>query len=109
VAPTSLGAGGLRNDRGLLSLGIENAPILSLLAHLQICKFVKAYAHRPVILEAVAASSSASSEATDGPTGVAASILLVGGFLGPALLFRGLLFFAVRLGLDFFAFRFLVM
>src|SRR5262249_27008878 len=33
-------------------------------------KFVKAYAHRPVNLEAVAASSSASSEATDGPTGV---------------------------------------
>jgi hypothetical protein len=69
--PRPLGAGGLRNDRGLLSLlGIESAPILSLLAHLQICKFVKAYAHRPVILEAVAASSSASSEATDGPTGV---------------------------------------
>jgi hypothetical protein len=36
----------------------------------QICKFVKAYAHNPVNLDAVAASSSASSEATDGPTGV---------------------------------------
>jgi hypothetical protein len=63
-----------------------------------------------VILEAVAASSSASSEATDGPTGVGASILLVGGFLGLlALVFCGLLFFAVRLRLilDFFAFRFL--
>jgi hypothetical protein len=34
----------------------------------------------------------------------------VGGFLGfLALLFCGLLFFAVRLDLDFFAFRFLAM
>jgi hypothetical protein len=48
-------------------------------------------------LDAVAASSSASSDATDGPTGVGASTLLVGGFLGLlALLFCGLLFFAVR-------------
>jgi hypothetical protein len=71
VAPTSLGAGGLRNDRGLLSfLGIERSPIIALLPDLQICKFVKAYAHNPVNLDAVAASSSASSEATDGPTGV---------------------------------------
>jgi hypothetical protein len=52
-----------------------------------------------------AARSIASSEATD----VRASTLLVGGFL--ALLFCGLLFFAVRLRLilDFFAFRFLAM
>jgi hypothetical protein len=52
-----------------------------------------------------AARSIASSEATD----VRASTLLVGGFL--ALLFCGLLFFAVRsrLILDFFAFRFLAM
>ena len=63
--------------------------------------------HRPVILEAVAASSSASSEATDGSTGVRASTLLAGGFLGLALLFCDLLFFAVslRLILDFFAVR----
>jgi hypothetical protein len=52
--------------------------------------------------------SSASSEAT----GVRTSTLLVGGFLGVlALLFCGLLFFFVRLGLilGFFAFRFLAM
>jgi hypothetical protein len=97
-------------DRGLLSfLGIESGPIIALLPDLQICKFVKPYAHRRVNLEAVAASSSASSEATDGPTGVGASTLLVGGFLGVlALLFCGLLFFTARLRLIF-AFRFLAM
>jgi hypothetical protein len=55
-----------------------------------------------------AARSSASSEAK----GVKASTLLVGGVLDfLALLFCGLLFFAVRLRLilDFFAFRFLAM
>jgi len=69
-------------------------------------KFVKAYPHNPVNFDAIAVLSSASSEGT----GVRASTLLVGGgFL--ALLFCGLVFFAVRLRLilDFFAFRFLAM
>jgi hypothetical protein len=70
VAPTSLGAGGLGIRSGPCSQGTESRPILALLPDSQICKFVKAYAHNPVNLDAVAASSSASSEATDGPTGV---------------------------------------
>jgi len=69
-------------------------------------KFVKAYPHKPVNFDAIAVLSSASSEGT----GVRASTLLVGGGL-LALLFCGLVFFAVRLRLilDFFAFRFLAM
>src|SRR5262245_52450783 len=71
VAPTSGALGTSGGEIGaVLSWGSRAAPILSLLPDLQICKFVKAYAHRRVNLEAVAASSSASSEATDGPTGV---------------------------------------
>jgi hypothetical protein len=103
VAPTSLGAGGLGKKIGDCSQGTESSPILALLPDLQICKFVKAYAHNPVNLDAVAASSSASPEAT----GVWASTLLGGGGL-LALLFCGLVFFAVRLRLIF-AFCFLTM
>jgi hypothetical protein len=104
VASTSRGAGepgGVRSGPALF-LGDRERPNY-------ITPAQKVHPHNRVNLDAVAASSSASSDATDGPTGVGASTLLVGGFLGLlALLFCGLLFFAVRLRLIF-AFRFLAM
>jgi hypothetical protein len=66
--PDLLGTGvGVRS--GPCSLGDESSPIIALLQTYKL-KVVETYAHRRVNLEAVAASSSASSEATDGPTGV---------------------------------------
>jgi hypothetical protein len=93
------GLGGLGIRSGPCSQGTESDQIIALLPDLQICKFVKAYAHNPV-RDAVAAFSHASSETT----GVGVSTILAGRFL--ALLFFGV---RLRLILVFFAFRFLAM
>jgi hypothetical protein len=81
------GLGGLGIRSGPCSQGTESDQIIALLPDLQICKFVKAYAHNPVNLDAVAAFSSASFETT----GVGVSIILAGGFQEIAIIFMSVL------------------